>query len=81
MRLIDMSLPIPATEAGKATVNRGVLRIDSPTRPYEALIYDFAFTSEAGTYIDLPGHIVETGPILSTSRLRDFSASAQASFT
>ena len=60
MKLIDLSLPMPSSQEGRETVISRTLKIGSADTTYHALVYDFAFGSMAGTYIDLPGHIVET---------------------
>jgi kynurenine formamidase len=60
MKLIDLSLPMPSRQEGKETVVSRILKIGPAGRAYHALVYDFAFGSMAGTYIDLPGHITET---------------------
>ena len=60
MKLIDLSLPMPSRQEGRETVVSRTLKIGSADKAYHALVYDFVFGSMAGTYIDLPGHIVET---------------------
>ena len=34
--------------------------MDSGMASYTAVVYDFAHDSMVGTYLDLPGHIIET---------------------
>lgn len=60
MKLIDLSLPMPSRQEGKETVVSRTLKIGPADKAYHALVYDFAYGSMAGSYIDLPGHIVET---------------------
>jgi len=60
MKLVDLSLPMPARENGRETVATKTLRIGSGDGSYHGMIYDFSFGSMAGTYLDLPGHIAET---------------------
>ena len=60
MTVVDLTLRIPLREGGKPTsVERDVL-IASAGATYTGVVYDFSFSSMAGTYIDFPGHIRET---------------------
>ena len=60
MRLVDLTLPIPATLAGRQIVRREPLEIRSGGTCYTGMLYQFSHGSMAGTYLDLPGHIKET---------------------
>jgi len=53
MKIIDLTTKI--TEG----TTRSVLKIKMPEATYSGVIYDFALSSMAGTYIDFPGHIAE----------------------
>lgn len=60
MRLLDLSAAFPGREARRATLATRILHIRPQTRPpYDATVHTFHHSSMAGTYIDLPGHIVE----------------------
>lgn len=59
-RLIDLTLPVPAQQAGRATCSPDEWRLKAGVLPYTAMVYHFRHDSMAGTYLDLPGHIKET---------------------
>ncbi len=70
MHLIDMTLPIGATEYAKVQVNDCVTaqktiethiwHLQQDKVKYDARVHWFHHWGMSGTYIDLPGHIVET---------------------
>jgi kynurenine formamidase len=70
MRLTDLTMPMRALEPqwdgpGLPTrqvppLSTRVWTIADPAGPYHARVHYFGYWSMAGTYIDLPGHIVET---------------------
>jgi kynurenine formamidase len=55
MKLIDLTLPWIPEETGEKTVP---LRSDRTA--YTGVVYEFRFSSMTGSYIDFPGHILET---------------------
>ncbi len=59
-RLVDLTLPAPAQQAGQATCLLDEWHLRAGTLPYTAMVYHFQHNSMAGTYIDFPGHIKET---------------------
>lgn len=60
MRLIDLTMPVPAVENGIPTVSTDEWPINGPGFSYTATVYHFTHWSMSGTYIDFPGHIKET---------------------
>jgi kynurenine formamidase len=55
MKLIDLTLPWSSMETIKRTI-----RLKSDQTAYTGIVYDFRFNSMTGSYIDFPGHILET---------------------
>lgn len=61
MRLVDLTLTIPATEGGKKTAALRKVSVKQENGAgYTGTVYDFAHDSMVGTYVDFPGHIKET---------------------
>lgn len=60
MRLVDLTLPMQTCQDGRATAAPRRLSLGCGDAAYTAVVYDFAHDSMVGTYLDLPGHIVET---------------------
>ena len=71
MRLVDLSLPIPRDELHymesldspprkATTMTTREWRLRAGEIPYTARVHYFDLWSMSGTYIDFPGHIVET---------------------
>lgn len=60
MRLVDLTLPVPRLENGIPTVSTERLTIESGGIIYTGVVHTFRNSSMSGTYIDIPGHIVET---------------------
>ena len=58
--LVDLTLPMQAEREGRRTVTRNEWELGQGEDRYTAVVYDLAFDSMAGTYLDLPGHIRET---------------------
>ncbi len=57
MEIIDLTFE-PGGNLFKT--QRSDVRLKSPGVEYTGLVYEFTMSSEAGTYLDLPGHIAET---------------------
>ena len=60
MKLVDLTLPMQTSQDGRPTVVPRRLPLGCGDASYTAVVYDFAHDSMVGTYLDLPGHIVET---------------------
>ena len=60
MSLIDLTLPVQKTRDGAKTVISETWPVRQGNLIYIGQVYRFAYDSMAGTYLDLPGHIVET---------------------
>lgn len=58
--LIDLSDPIRQTANGSPPARLRHVDISTEQDRYMARVYDFAHDGMCGTYIDLPGHVVET---------------------
>jgi len=58
--MIDLTLPAPAMQGGQPTCHVEERRLMAGDLPYTAIICHFRHDSMAGTYIDFPGHILET---------------------
>ncbi len=58
--LVDLSLPMQVEQEGRRTATPDEWKLGREESRYTAVVYDFAFDSMAGTYLDLPGHIRET---------------------
>lgn len=67
MKLVDLTLPIQQCEDKSPAVEPQVIPLQCGGAPYEAVIYQFHHDSMAGTYIDFPGHIVQTDNGLSAA--------------
>ncbi len=59
MRLVDLSLPMHGPGHPQAVVRRETITIRK-SMTYVATKYEFAHDSLQGTYLDFPGHVVET---------------------
>lgn len=73
MNLVDLTQPIGAgNEQMRVSVRKVALRSDKTA--YTGMVYDFAGDSMQGSYIDFPGHILETddGRRADTVDLADF---------
>lgn len=57
MRLVDLTLPVPAIENDSPTVALDEWPISGPGFSYTGMVYRFNHWSMSGTYIDFPGHI------------------------
>ncbi|MCK5879995.1 MAG: cyclase family protein [Holophagae bacterium] len=64
MKYIDLTCPV---SAGDAAVCRERLIVQRDGEQYSARVYDFAYESKTGTYIDFPGHIESTDDGLGAS--------------
>lgn len=61
MRLVDLTLPVPARENMRPTVHLDEWPLDYKGQPYTGMVYHFDHWSMSGTYLDIPGHIKELG--------------------
>jgi len=59
-RIIDLTLPAPAEQAGQATYRLEERHLVCGSLPYTGMVYHFRHDSMTGSYIDFPGHIKET---------------------
>ena len=59
-RLVDLSDPIHVAADGSSAARLRHVDISTEGDRYMARVYDFAHDGMCGTYIDLPGHVVET---------------------
>lgn len=57
MRLVDLTLPVPAIENDNPTVAVEEWPVSGPGFSYTGILYRFSHWSMSGTYIDFPGHI------------------------
>ncbi len=61
MRIIDLTFEPGRAPGGFFRSRRKDIRLKSPdAAEYTGVVYEFAMSSMAGTYIDFPGHIAET---------------------
>ena len=70
MRIVDLTLPVKAVEMHRdapaapareqATITTRIWHLPKPEPGYEARVHYFNHWSMSGTYLDLPGHVVET---------------------
>lgn len=60
MKLIDLTLPVPAQENQQETVQFKENDRSQGGVKYTSRVYQYRHGSMAGTYIDFPGHIKET---------------------
>ena len=60
MKLVDLTMPVQAEQNGSATSRMTERPIHHGQDTYAARIYQFSHDSMVGTYLDLPGHIVQT---------------------
>ncbi|MDP6775882.1 MAG: cyclase family protein [Candidatus Latescibacteria bacterium] len=58
--LIDLTLPMQVGSEGRRTATSDEWELGQGKNRYTAVVYEYAFDSMAGTYLDLPGHIRET---------------------
>ncbi|MFA6101535.1 MAG: cyclase family protein [Victivallaceae bacterium] len=61
MTIIDLTFEPGRAPGGFFKTQRKDICLKSPGVEYTGVIYEFTMSSMAGTYLDLPGHIVETG--------------------
>ncbi len=60
MALIDLTRELANDHQQEFRADARIVKLQSAGTEYTALVYDFRIHSMAGTYLDLPGHIVET---------------------
>lgn len=61
MKIIDLTFEPGRAPGGFFKTQRKDICLKSPGVEYTGVIYEFTMSSMAGTYLDLPGHIAETG--------------------
>lgn len=73
MRIIDLTLPIPATSDGQPTVQRYFVPLSIQGDRFQAVCYHLAMNGMSGTYVDFPGHIecFENGQDAGSARIED----------
>lgn len=61
MKIIDLTFEPGRAPGGFFKTRRKDICLKSPGVEYTGVIYEFTASSMAGSYLDLPGHIAETG--------------------
>ena len=61
MKIIDLTFEPGRAPGGFFKTQRKDICLKSPGVEYTGVIYEFTASSMAGSYLDLPGHIAETG--------------------
>ncbi len=61
MNIVDLTFEPGKAPGGFFNTQRKDVYLKSPGVEYTGIIYEFTVSSMAGTYIDFPGHIAETG--------------------
>jgi len=59
-RIIDLTFPSCGDPSHRIDVIRSTIALHSPGTAYTGVVYELQASSMAGTYLDLPGHILET---------------------
>ncbi|HWL54140.1 MAG TPA: cyclase family protein [Chthoniobacteraceae bacterium] len=60
MKLVDLTLPIPELQNTRPTVRTDLVPLVCADAPCQARVHHFRHDSMVGTYLDFPGHLVET---------------------